>query len=298
MRTYPCALRGIPDGWVFMRTGGTSPMRVTSLHYYPVKSCGGTPMQHATIDARGFVDDRGWLVTTADGVFLTQREMPRLALIHPRTDGGALMLSAPGVPALCVRRRADGARRDVAVWSDTCATIDQGDEPAAWLTAFLGRPCRLVRMPDDFVRSTDPAYSAGFNGQVTFADGYPMLLISQESLDDLNQRLAEPLPMNRFRPNIVVAGAYPYAEDDWGLIRIGGISFAVVKPCARCVTTTTAQTTAETAREPLRTLATYRHVRGRGVMFGQNLIHTAVGSISVGDPVEILAPATAPVATG
>jgi hypothetical protein len=290
--------RGIPDGRVLMRTAGTTQIRVASLHYYPVKSCGGTSMQHATIDARGFIDDRAWLVTTADGVFLTQRELPRLALIHPWTDGGALMLSAPDMPALSVCRRADGARRDVAVWADTCATIDQGDEPAAWLTAFLGRPCRLVRMPEDFVRPTDPVYSAGFNGQVTFADGYPMLLISEESLGDLNRRLAEPLPMNRFRPNIVVAGAYPYAEDDWGSIRIGGISFAVVKPCARCAITTTDQTTAETAREPLRTLATYRQVRGRGVMFGQNLIHMAIGPISIGDPVEILAAATAPVATG
>ena len=278
-----------------MRTDGSIQMRVTSLHYYPVKSCGGTSIQHATIDARGFVEDRAWMVTTGDGLFLTQRDLPRMALIRPCADAGTLVLTAPGMPPLPVTRRTDGTRRDVVVWDDICATLDQGDEPARWLSAFLGSPCRLVRMDEDFVRQTDPAYSAAFAGQVGFADGYPMLLITQASLDDLNRRLAMPLPMNRFRPNVVVSGTDPYAEDDWGLVRIGNVSFAVVKPCARCPITTTDQDTAETAREPLRTLATYRHVRGKGVMFGQNLIHTAAGSISVGDPVEILEPARTPI---
>jgi MOSC domain-containing protein len=281
-----------------LRTDGITQMRVASLHYYPVKSCGGTPIQHATIDARGFVEDRAWMVTTADGLFLTQREMPRMALIRPRADAGTLLLAASGMPPLQVIRRTSGRRRDVTVWNDICATLDQGDEPARWLSTFLGSPCRLVRMAEDFVRQTDAVYSTGFTGQVGFADGYPMLLITQASLDDLNRRLAEPLPMNRFRPNVVVSGTGPYAEDGWGLIRIGNVSFAVVKPCARCPITTTDQDTAETAREPLRTLATYRHVRGRGVMFGQNLIHTGTGSISVGDPVEVLEPARAPISFG
>jgi uncharacterized protein len=281
-----------------MMTGGTTQMRVTSLHYYPVKSCGGTSIPHATIGARGFVEDRAWMVTTGDGLFLTQREMPRLALIRPCTDADTLVLTAPGMPPLRVIRRTDGPRRDVVVWDDTCCTLDQGDEPARWLSTFLGSPCRLVRMADDFVRQTDPVYSAAFAGQVGFADGYPMLLITQASLDDLNRRLAEPLPMSRFRPNIVVSGTGPYAEDGWGLIRIGQISFGVVKPCARCPITTTDQDTAEVGKEPLRTLATYRHVRGRGVMFGQNLIHTVAGSISVGDPVEILEPAATPIRFG
>lgn len=273
-------------------------MRVASLHYYPVKSCGGTSVQHATIDARGFVEDRAWMVTTGDGVFLTQRDLPRMALIRPCADAGTLVLSAPDMPPLQVIRRTDGARRDVAVWDDICTTVDQGEAPARWLSTFLGIPCRLVRMAEDFVRQTDPVYSASVAGQVGFADGYPMLLITQASLDDLNRRLADPLPMNRFRPNVVVSGASPYAEDDWGLIRIGDVSFAVVKPCARCPITTTDQDTAETAREPLRTLATYRHVRGRGVMFGQNLIHRAAGSVSVGDPVEVLQSAAAPIRFG
>jgi uncharacterized protein YcbX len=273
-------------------------VQVASLHFYPVKSCGGTSIQHATIDARGFANDRAWMVTTGDGVFLTQREMPRMALIRPRVDAGVLVLAAQGMPSLEVVRRTDGTRRDVAVWDDICVALDQGDDAAQWLSAFLGISCRLVRMAEDFVRPTDPAYSARVAGQVGFADGYPLLLITQASLDDLNRRLAEPLPMNRFRPNVVVTGTGPYAEDDWGRIRIGNLSFAVVKPCARCPITTTDQDTAETAREPLRTLATYRHVRGKGVMFGQNLIQAGTGSIGIGDPVEILEMAAAPIRFG
>lgn len=279
-----------------MMTGITAAMHVTGLFHYPVKSCRGTALECAPIVARGFVEDRAWMVTDADGIFQTQREMPRLALIHPRVEGDGLVLTAPDMSPLPVARRTDGARRAVAVWEQPCETVDQGAEPAAWLTAFLTTPCRLVRMVDDFVRPTDPAYSVGLDAQVGFADGYPFLLTTEASLADLNGRMAIPLPMNRFRPNMVVSGSQPYAEDDWRHIRIGGIIFAVVKPCARCAITTVDQATAATAREPLRTLATYRQVRGRGVMFGQNLIHTATGSISVGDPVEILSRTSA--ATG
>lgn len=267
-------------------------MRVTGLFFYPIKSCAGTALEQATIAARGFVEDRAWLVTDADGVFQTQREMPRLALIHPQVTDDGLVLSAPAMPPLAVDRRADGARRTVQVWNDPCTTVDQGAEPAVWLTTFLGTPCRLVRMLDDFVRATDPAYSVGLQGQVGFADGYPFLLMTEASLADLNSRMTAPLPMNRFRPNIVVTGSEPYAEDGWRHIRIGGITFAVVKPCERCVITTVDQATAATAREPLRTLASYRQVRGKGVMLGQNLIHTATGTIRVGDAMDIVSRAT------
>jgi hypothetical protein len=263
-------------------------MRVTGLYHYPIKSCGGTALEAATIVARGFVEDRAWLVTDATGVFQTQREMPRMALIHPQVTGDGVVLSAPDMPSLAVVRTAEGVRREVAVWDDACATVDQGAEPAQWLTTFLGAPCRLVRMADDFVRATDPTYSVGLEGQLGFADGYPFLLTTEASLADLNSRMAVPLPMNRFRPNIVVTGSPPFAEDGWQRIRIGGITFAVVKPCARCVITTVDQATAATAREPLRTLATFRQVRGKGVMFGQNLIHTAMGTIRVGDAMDVL----------
>jgi len=266
----------------------TDPGVITALYYYPIKSCRGTALDEGTIAARGFVEDRAWMVTDANGIFQTQREMPRMALIAPRAEGDGLVLTAPGMPSLPVARRAEGARRDVAVWASVCATVDQGPEPAAWLSAFLGAPCRLVRMADDFVRHTDPEYSIGLDDQVGFADGYPFLLTVESSLADLNSRMTVPLPMNRFRPNIVVRGPAAYAEDSWQRIRIGGVPFSVVKSCARCPITTVDQATAETTMEPLRTLATYRHVRGRGVMFGQNLIHGARGTIRLGDPVEIV----------
>jgi hypothetical protein len=165
--------------------------------------------------------------------------------------------------------------------------IDEGPSVAEWLTAFLAVRCRLVRFPDDAKRRVDPEY-AGPNDEVGFADGFSFLLTSCASLDDLNQRLAAPLPMNRFRPNIVVSGGEAFEEDRWKRIRIDGITFAVVKPCARCVTTTVDQQTGEASREPLRTLATFRNVAGRGVMFGQNLIHGQSGTLHVGAEVAVI----------
>ncbi|CAA9573561.1 MAG: Flavodoxin reductases (ferredoxin-NADPH reductases) family 1 [uncultured Thermomicrobiales bacterium] len=264
---------------------------VTALYHYPIKSCAGAALDVAALDARGIVHDREFmLVDAANGRFLTQRELPRMALITPRLDDGAdtvLTVSAPGVSPLSVPVRASGPTREVIVWRDGCRVVDQGDEIARWFAAFLGVACRLVRLADDFERKVDPAYATSARDQVGFADGFPLLLISEESLADLNARLAEPLPMNRFRPNVVVAGAGgPFAEDGWSRVRIGGTILHVVKACARCAITTTDQRTAAVGKEPLTTLATYR--RGeRGVLFGQNLIHEGPGTIRLGDRVEI-----------
>ena len=178
-------------------------------------------------------------------------------------------------------------RVDVSVWSDRCVAIDEGPDAAEWLSAFLDVRCRLVRFPNDATRRVDPEYG-GPNDQVGFADGFSFLLTSCASLDDLNRRLAAPLPMNRFRPNIVVNGGNAFQEDRWRRIRIDDITFAVVKPCARCVTTTVDQKTGDASREPLRTLATFRNVPGRGVMFGQNLIHDRSGELHVGAEVAVL----------
>jgi uncharacterized protein YcbX len=260
---------------------------VCGLHYYPIKSCRGTSLDVAEIGPRGIVADREWMVVDASGHFLTQRELPRLALVSPRLDGGVLEVSAPDMPPLTVSRGATGERMDVTVWQDQCAAIDQGPAAADWLTAFLGVPCRLVRIGDDTVRRADREYARP-DDQVGFADGFPFLLTSHASLDDLNHRLATPLPMNRFRPNIVIDGVVPFEEDRWKRIRIDGITFGVLKPCARCVTTTVDQHTAERSHEPLRTLATFRHVVGRGVMFGQNVVHDRTGVLHVGAEVEVL----------
>jgi MOSC domain-containing protein len=263
-------------------------LRVDGLYRYLVKSCGGTSLGTATVGPRGIVGDRQWMVVDETGEFLTQREHHRMALVRPRLrDDGLLELSAPGMPPLTVTPAVRGDRVDVSIWSDRCGAIDEGPSAAEWLSAFLEVRCRLVRFPDDATRRVDPAYASP-NDQVGFADGFSFLLASCASLDDLNRRLAAPLPMNRFRPNIVVSGGAAFAEDQWKRIRIDGITFAVVKPCARCVTTTVDQQTGEAAREPLRTLATFRNVPGRGVMFGQNLIHDQSGVLQVGAEVTVL----------
>ena len=263
-------------------------LRVDGLYRYPVKSCGGASLPSATVGPRGIVGDRQWMVVDDTGEFLTQREHHRMSLVRPHlTDDGLLELNAPGMPPLTVTPAIRHDRVDVSIWNDRCVAIDEGPTVAEWLSAFLDVRCRLVRFPDDATRRVDPEY-AGPNDQVGFADGFSFLLASCASLDDLNHRLASPLPMNRFRPNIVVSGGEAFQEDRWKRIRIDGITFAVVKPCARCVTTTVDQQTGEASREPLRTLATFRNVPGRGVMFGQNLIHDQSGVLHVGAEVTVI----------
>ena len=261
--------------------------RVDGLYFYPVKSCRGTSLDAAEVGPRGIVADRQWMIVDEKREFLSQRELPRLALVSPRLVDDILEISAPGMPLLIVSPAAGRDRTNVTVWDDRCAAIDEGAHAAEWMSSFLEVPCRLVRIPDDEKRRANPEY-AGPDDQVGFADGFSFLLTSRASLDDLNRRLSTPLPMNRFRPNIVVDGTDAFEEDRWKRIRIDGITFAVAKPCARCATTTTDQDTAERSHEPLRTLATFRHVAGRGVMFGQNLIHDRSGVIHVGAEVEVL----------
>jgi uncharacterized protein YcbX len=263
-------------------------LRVSELNVYPVKGCRGSSLREARVGARGIVGDRSYMLVDDDGSFITQRSHPRMALIEPRFAESSLSLAAPGRDTLSIPVLAHAEHRMVTVWRDSCQAVDQGDAAAEWATSFLGTHCRLVRMAEDFVRLVDREYAVSERDEVGFADGYPFLLTTEESLADLNARMATPLPMNRFRPSIVISGAEPFAEDRWRRVRIGAITFAVVKPCARCVVTTTDQSTAERGREPLRTLATYRKVQGRGVMFGQNLIHGSTGVIRVGDAVELI----------
>jgi uncharacterized protein YcbX len=262
---------------------------VTELFCYPVKSCGGTTLVEAVIRPRGIEHDREFMVVdAASGLFLTQRELPRMALIRPHLESGALLLDAPEMPRLTVQPLTDGPTRAVTVWSSRCPAVDQGPAVADWLSHVLGTSCRLVRMAEGYVRRVDRRYAVNAGDQVGFADGYPFLLISEESLADLNTRMTAPFPMNRFRPNIVVAGGgAPYLEDQWRRIRIGDIEFHLVKACARCVITTTDQETGERGKEPLTTLAAYRRV-ARSVLFGQNMIHSGLGTIRLGDLVEVL----------
>jgi uncharacterized protein YcbX len=178
------------------------------------------------------------------------------------------------------------ARRTVEIWGNPVEAIDAGEAAARWLTQLLGADVRLAFCPETTARRTDPDYDP-IGSPVSFADGYPLLLISEASLADLNTRLETPLPMNRFRPNVVVRGTEPFAEDAWRRVTIGSLAFDVVKSCARCVVTTTDQDTGERSAEPLRTLAKFRR-RGDGVQFGMNVVHRGTGTIRVGDPVTCL----------
>lgn len=273
---------------------GTS-ISLSALNIYPIKSCAGIALNVAELGPRGIVHDRSFMLVNRKGKFITQREQPRMALIRPTINlDGTLTVQAPGMPDLMIPGDPDGPRYEVTIWKYTGIAVDQGDNLAEWFSTFLGIVCRLVMFPDDVVRKVNPKYARHEQDQVGFADGYPFLLISEASLADLNTRLAQPLPMNRFRPNIVVRGAEPYAEDTWRTIRIGEVIFEIVKPCARCVITTTDQNTAERGKDPLKTLATYRLATTNGVMFGQNLIHSQTGLIRVGYPVEIIKSAAAP----
>jgi uncharacterized protein len=268
---------------------------VSALNVYPIKSCGGISLSVAELGPRGIVRDRSFMLVNHNGKFITQREQPRMALIRPAIDAdGMLTVQAPDMPVVVIPGDEQGPRYEVVVWKYSGEAVDQGNELAEWFSRFLGIACRLVMFPNDVVRKVNPRYARSEQDQVGFADGYPFLLISEASLADLNTRLEQPLPMNRFRPNIVVRGTEPYAEDTWRTIRIGEVTFDIVKPCARCVITTTDQSTTERAREPLKTLTTYRLATSNGVMFGQNLIHAQVGLIRVGDPVEIIEQAATP----
>jgi uncharacterized protein len=257
---------------------------LTELYVYPVKSLRGLAVEQWEVDEFGFRHDRRWMVVGANGVALTQRDLPRMALITPALTGSTLQLGAPGLSALSVECDDTAPRRPVRVWNDTVDAVDCGEPAAEWLSAFLGQPVRLVYMPDDSFRRVDPAFSPEHR-RVSFADAYPFLLITQESLDGLNGRLAQPIEMRRFRPNLVVKGAaHPHAEDDWTRVTIGDITFDLVKQCIRCAVPTVNPETGvkgENPKSPTTTLATYRRFNGK-VYFGQNLIHRSTGKLSRG----------------
>jgi uncharacterized protein YcbX len=261
-------------------------LRLTALNIYPIKSTKGIALAESDVDEFGLRYDRRWMVIDGAGQFLSQRSHPRLALVVPSIQGDKLRVDGPGMPTLELPLHPSSAvTTRVTVWDDVCSASWVGESAAAWFSELLEYACSLVHMAEDAVRPANPVFAPS-GSRVSFADGFPFLLISEESLADLNRRLAEPLPMNRFRPNLVVAGGEPYDEDRWTRLEIGGIRFQVVKPCGRCVVTTTDQNTGERGKEPLRTLATYRKRDGE-VMFGQNVVHESLGRLCVGDRVMV-----------
>ena len=261
---------------------------VSTLTYYPIKACRGFDVQSSNVERMGLERDRRMMVVMPEGNFLTQREHPRFALVTPALDGDSVTLSAPGFDSLRIALRKSGTPTPVNIWkSKNVHAIDQGDEAAKWFSDWLGMTVRLVHFEDGFIRKVSADYAINPDDHTGFADGYPILLISEESLRDLNSRLDSSIPMNRFRPNLVVKGCEPFAEDSWKRIRIGDVEMAPVKPCARCVVTTIDKETLAKNKEPLKTLNAYRK-HELGAIFGMNVIPLNEGRIEVGMSVEVI----------
>lgn len=248
---------------------------------------------------RGLQYDRRWMLVDEQGLFVSQREIAELALLGTAIEPPFLVVFSRKNPALRVEIPLEPQPEslqviETQVWDDYCDALVLPDAINRWFSDVLGHPLRLVYMPDSTRRLTDGRYTAE-DQVVSFADGFPFLLIGQASLDDLNNRLAQPLPMNRFRPNFVVSGSASFEEDNWGDFRIGATHFRGVKPCARCIIPTTDQDTARRAAEPLKTLATYRQENHK-ILFGQNVVWVGKKEneiVSAGDPVEVLSTAKA-----
>lgn len=256
-------------------------IKLSQINIYPVKSLAGITLSCSPLDAMGLRHDRRWMLVTPAGRFITQRTHPQMALIQPRLSDGILTLTRHGMRDQVVPDAVHSSTTmQVEIWSDRVNALHLSEEADAWLSQAIDAPCRLVYIADNEIRQCDREY-AEEGDHTGFADGFPLLLISQASLDDLNGRLQQPLPMRRFRPNLVVSGCAPYAEDGWRELRIGDIILRVVKPCSRCVITTIdPERGVKGQGEPLRTLATYR-MRDNQVYFGQNLIHQQQGGLSL-----------------
>jgi uncharacterized protein YcbX len=289
-------------------------MHVSGLFVYPVKSLRGFAVTAAALDELGVVGDRRFLVIDGTGNFLTQRTAPQMARIDAALTRDSLVLRADGAGSVAVPLQSPPAPQThvVSVWRSHGLIVDEcGDEAAAWLTEALGAAARLVRIGASFRRPVlrKPRYAAGVTpaaaelvegrvvtfDRVNFADGYPFMAVGEASLADLNARLAARgeawVPMDRFRPNLVISGSAPFAEDTWTRVRIGSLELRGAGPCGRCIVTTTDQRTGERGVEPLRTLATYRRDAHdpTNVNFGQNLVHeTKSGTLRIGDPVVVV----------
>ena len=267
--------------------------RLASITLYPVKSAAGVDLDASRIEARGLVGDRRWMVVDPEGQCLTGREHPRLVLVRARLGDGGLRLEAPGTTPLTVARAGTepgrGGARPVTVWGEDCRGVDAGEEAAGWFSDLLETPARLVEMTDECLRPADPDVARP-GDLVSFADCYPVLVIGRSSLDELSARLGVPTSMRRFRPNLVVEGAPPFAEDHWWRLRIGEVEFEGAENCERCTFPTIDPDTGvkDPGREPMRTLATFRRRPEGGVFLGQNLIPRTLGTVRVGDEVEVL----------
>lgn len=262
-------------------------MVLSEIWIYPIKSLGGIALRQAVVEERGLRYDRRWMLVDSDGKFITQRKVHEMALIDVALGIDGLTVihrSSPHDPLLIAFEPTLSEPIEVQIWDDQVEAVTVSEEADRWFSRYLSQSVRLVKMPEQTTRRIDPRYAKN-EEIVSFADGYPLLVIGQASLDALNTRLPEPVSMRRFRPSVVIQGTPPHAEDTWTDIRIGSATFKAVKPCARCVLITIDPATGQTGPEPLKTLATYRNQNGK-ILFGMNLL-AQPGLLAVGDRVEI-----------
>lgn len=262
---------------------------VSDIYIYPIKSLGGFSVTEAMVTEKGFQYDRRWMLVDKEGIFMTQRQLPSMALLQTAIipDGIYVYHKQHPEKNITIPFLLEPASiKQVKIWDDICNAWSSGDTNInSWFSEMLETECELVYMPDDTKRMVDTDYAK--NNEITsFSDGYPFLIIGQSSLDELNSKLAEPLIINRFRPNIVFTSGEPHIEDNWEHITINAIDFYGVKTCARCVITTIDQQTAIAGKEPLKTLAAYRTINNK-VKFGMNLLHKGEGVIRVGEAITI-----------
>lgn len=273
-------------------------MIVTELNIYPIKSCHGISKKDAEVTAKGFFWDREMMLVDKQGKFFTQRQYPQLATVQVEIKENQITLSVfdQTLPSITFQPTLEGEKIKVEIWRDRTTAILQDAVVSKWFTELLNIPCYLVRQSPHHLRPIDSKYALQQNSPVNFADGYPLLITNTASLVELNRRLQatyktddQAIPMNRFRPNIVIETEQPFIEAKWKKIKIGNVEFALVKPCTRCIVTTTDQSTGtrNPLQEPLKTLATFRK-SSLGIMFGENMIPLNLGHIRVGDSVEVL----------
>lgn len=257
------------------------PVRLTAITIHPIKSCGGVPLERARVELPGLALDRRFMLVDAQNEFVSQRSVPALARVRVSLDGDELVVAAAGASELRLASgAAPGAAERVRVWGSETVGVEV-PHASAWFSELLSDAVRLVRMPDEALRPVDPDYGKP-GDRVSYADGFPLLLVSEASLAALNERLDAPVEMRRFRPNLVISGVGPHAEDTFECFRIGDVGFRAVKPCSRCVMVTHDPDTGEAGREPLATLARHRSRDGK-VYFGMNVIPDACGEVAVGD---------------
>jgi len=260
---------------------------LTQINIYPIKSLGGISLQSAMVEGRGLLYDRRWMLVDEQNMFFTQRLHPKMALLRVEINNDLLTIKhiQNKLSPLTIHSRPyDHEEINVQIWKDNVTALKYGNKANDWFTEAIGIKCSLVYMPDSTRRKVNPEYVS--NKIVGFADGYPFLIIGEESLNDLNKRLEEPVPMNRFRTNFVFSGGNPFDEDNWKTIKIGDLVFHSVKQCPRCVITTIDQNTGLKSKDPLKTLAEFRQ-KDNMVMFGMNLVADGTGTVSVGDEIKI-----------